>query len=305
VAQKFLYSQRPSKYIERCILADMLRRLEPHIAPLNSYRYVGFGGLEFADFDLFHRELGIIKMISMEKSGASVKRYNFNRPFGGIEVQHGHAKDLLPKLEWNDLNIVWLDYQDNLTSQIVGECQTVLRSIIPGSILMVTLNAGAGSGRQKLLETNLDRNWIPDIKGSDLGKPWGFAQAQHRILAEQLKDTADRRSDSIFLRQFTNIYYQDNARMQTIGWFIGSPGVNAAIDNTRILEHPFARLDDTPAIISLPVLTRREIAYLNTRLPLEETTQLKEAWLLPSPHLQNYAELYRFYPSELAVSQLA
>src|SRR5580658_2775376 len=124
MAKQLLYSQRPSKYIERLIIAEMLRRLEPHVGALEDYRYVGFGGLEFADFDLFHRSLGIKKMISIEKSMEKIERYLFNRPFDGISVLEGHAKQHLATLSWNELNIVWLDYTDQLTMDVVGDCET-------------------------------------------------------------------------------------------------------------------------------------------------------------------------------------
>jgi hypothetical protein len=303
MAKQLLYSQRPSKYIERLVISEMLHRLEPSVAQLSAYRYVGFGGLEFADFDLFHRSLGIANMVSIEKSTV-IARYLFNRPFDGIQVLQGHAKDHLPVLGWSELNIVWLDYTDQLTTSVVGDCETVIRSLIPGSILLVTVNANAGSGRNAILNENLEPTWIPDIKGSDLGKLWGFADAQRLILTERLDALVRARVDGIHLRQFANFYYRDAAKMQTLGWVVSSPGIDSAIDNSRIQEHPMSRSGSEPVIIDLPQLTKREIAHLNKKLPLEPTKSLRESWL-PDGHLNQYAELYRYYPSELAVAALA
>ena len=302
MGKQLLYSQRPSKYIERLVLAEMLRRLEPHVtASLSQYRYVGFGGLEFVDFDLFHRSLGITKMVSIEKSSEKFGRFLFNRPFGGIEVLLGPAKDHLPVLDWSELNIVWLDYTDQLTTSVVGDCTTVLRRIPAGSILLVTVNAHAGEGRRKILEANVDPNWIPDISGPELGKTWGFAKAQRLILLDRLAEVVAVRSDSIRLRQFVNFFYRDSSRMQTMGWVIGSPGVDSAVDASRIEEHPMARTGEDPAVIDLPVLTRREIAHLNKKLPLKASGVLRETWLSEGP-LRQYADLYRYYPSEFALA---
>jgi hypothetical protein len=48
------YELRPSKAVTRRLLVDVLRRL-PTVAALPDYQYVGFGALEFLDFELVHR----------------------------------------------------------------------------------------------------------------------------------------------------------------------------------------------------------------------------------------------------------
>lgn len=62
------YSLRPAKHVERRILCDAFRR-RSKFASVESYQYVGFGSVWFSDFSLFHRQLGIGKMISIERNG--------------------------------------------------------------------------------------------------------------------------------------------------------------------------------------------------------------------------------------------
>src|SRR4051794_25570909 len=108
------YELRPTKAIVRSILVDTLGRLAP-IAPLADYQYVGFGAVEFFDFDLVHRRLGVHKLISIESEANLIPRCRFNRPFKGIEVLSGMSLTILPTLDWSGLSIVWLDYTSCLT----------------------------------------------------------------------------------------------------------------------------------------------------------------------------------------------
>ncbi|MFH1744434.1 MAG: O-methyltransferase, partial [bacterium] len=55
---KFHYALRPAKNIERKMFCEAFARLS-RIAPLPTYRYIGFGSNEFCDFRLFHERLGI------------------------------------------------------------------------------------------------------------------------------------------------------------------------------------------------------------------------------------------------------
>lgn len=148
------YRARPAKTLIRRMIVECCRRLRG-IRKLSDYQYIGFGGLEFLDFDLIHRTLGIHNMISIEKSGRT-ERFDFNRPFSGIEMRFGQASTELPLLDWTGLKIVWLDYEDPLTKEVRRDCQNVIRFLKQGSVLIVTMNASAPYGeRLASLEENL------------------------------------------------------------------------------------------------------------------------------------------------------
>src|SRR6266851_2685661 len=136
------YSGRPAKHIQRRMVVEALRRLDAIIS-LKKYRYVGFGGLEFLDFDLVHRTLGISQMTSIEHDSAKAKRFGFNRPFRGIRLLMGKASEFLPSVDWRGPRIVWLDYEVMLTGEVLRDAETVARVLRPGSVLIVTINAAA------------------------------------------------------------------------------------------------------------------------------------------------------------------
>ena len=79
------YLFRPAKNIERKMLCEALSRLS-FILDLKHYQYVGFGSVYFADFTLFHKQLGIQKLISIEGEEEMEERVRFNKPYSCIEI---------------------------------------------------------------------------------------------------------------------------------------------------------------------------------------------------------------------------
>lgn len=124
---------------------------------------------------------------------------------------------------------------------------------------------------------------------------WGFARAQHQILSEALNVTADARFDKPRLRQLLNFCYRDGARMQTIAWIVSSEALDGTVDACGFEELDFFRGGPGPMIIDMPILTVREINYLNQQLPLRGRRKLKAAWLYPDER-KRFSELYRWYP---------
>lgn len=58
------YEIRPCKFVERRILLASLYQIVINMR--QAYQYIGFGGLAFTDFKLFHKELSIDSMYSIE-----------------------------------------------------------------------------------------------------------------------------------------------------------------------------------------------------------------------------------------------
>jgi hypothetical protein len=287
------YRTRPAKTIVRRMIVECCRRLRG-ITSLSNYQYIGFGGLEFLDFDLFHRTLGIRRMISIESSGKT-ERFDFNRPFAAIEMRYGQASNELPQLDWTGLKIVWLDYEGALTRELLRDCENVCRYLKQGSMLIVTMNAAAPYGeRLEALQKRLGT--LVPIETTEEGlEGWGFARTQYRILSEALNVIANDRNDKPSLRQLLNFCYKDGARMQTIAWIISSEALNGTVDSCGFQELDFFRDEPDPMIIDLPVLTSREIDHLNQQLPLTGRRKLKAGWLHPDERTR-FSELYRWYP---------
>ena len=73
--KKINYETRPFKFTERkMLLSTFIRLSNKYESP---YQYIGFGGLTFTDFKLFHKELHIEKMHSIEGGDFSTERLSF------------------------------------------------------------------------------------------------------------------------------------------------------------------------------------------------------------------------------------
>src|SRR5260221_7695756 len=108
-ARRINYSLRPAKQAERKMICEVLRGLSA-FRPLDDYQYVGMGALHFADFTMFHKELGISRMFSIEGDG-NTRRFDFNKPFDCIEMLFGMSTAMLQRrVDWSTPTILWLDY---------------------------------------------------------------------------------------------------------------------------------------------------------------------------------------------------
>ena len=109
---------------------------------------------------------------------------------------------------------------------------------------------------------------------------------------------ASARTDGAYLRQLFNFDYQDNAKMQTVGWLVSSEALSQQVANCQFEQLRFIRDGEDPFLLRVPVLTAKEVEYLNGKLPLKGRAKLKEAWL-DAQALEDYPEIYRYYPAFL------
>jgi hypothetical protein len=229
------YEIRPSKTVARLIFIDLLRRLAPLGAPTD-YQYVGFGALEFIDFDLVHRVVGVNDMISIEADDFRIARYEWNRPFNSITVMPGRSSTVLSTISWERRSIVWLDYTSQLTGDVIGDAQTLARVLEPGSVLALTLNAQPvrlGQGRRDALAKNITPERIPIRVTDDRLGGWGLAEVQYDVLVAAMTEAFTARSDGAQFRQLMNIWYKDNAQMQMIVGVVGGPEIDDLLDQCR------------------------------------------------------------------------
>ena len=80
-AYKVPYDIRPSKQTERRILLDILKVGSECGLELAEYKYVGFGGFKFYDFEMLFRHLGVRNMTSVELDRTLIARCKYNKPF--------------------------------------------------------------------------------------------------------------------------------------------------------------------------------------------------------------------------------
>ena len=132
---KVNYEIRPCKFTERRILLSSFISIVNRIN--KEYQYKGFGGLAFTDFKLFHKELGINRMFSIEACYKPSK-IEFNKLYSCIEVLHQLAGQALMKIDLSKPSIVWLDYDGFLELEMFEDIACLLRKLPAGSIYVLS-----------------------------------------------------------------------------------------------------------------------------------------------------------------------
>lgn len=316
---KFSYALRPAKNIERKMLCEAFTFMGA-IAPLRTYRYIGFGSIEFVDFALFHHRLGIRDMISVECVSDARERVQFNRPYSCIRTEWGTSTLVLPTLDWKKRTILWLDYDRPLDSEILDDVALAAANLASGSMLMVTVEAdpkrvqgdtNIAEERLNILVQNVGRDRLPTVdlengqrrpvKGADLAK-WGLARVSRLIINNEIKKTLKDRNGPLSSRwrvsyeQLFNFHYADGAKMLTLG------GILAHRDHQRRLPASsfncleFVRRDDEAYLIEAPVLTWRELRYLDNHLTPTGFQGQFHKWL-PRRERERYRRVYRYHPT--------
>src|ERR1041384_3152082 len=139
-ALKFNYLLRPRKGVERKMLCESFQRL-CYLHALKNYQYVGFGAFYFADFKVFHRQLGIRDMLSIEHDPSIQRRVKFNKPYTFLKVKKGSSTAVLSKHDWRRPIIVWLDYDRVLETSHLRDLEHVVQNARSGSVVILTSDA--------------------------------------------------------------------------------------------------------------------------------------------------------------------
>ena len=240
------YSVRANKHIERRLLFEVLRRLDRLPPRLGSYRYVGFGGIFFADFLLAHRDLGIDNLVSVEQAPTR-DRFTFNKPLACIDLQFGSSGELLPPLlaeSRTGPTIYWLDYDGALDQAVLDDITHVATAASAWTVMLLTVNCQPEPLNERLaiLRQRLGDLLPPDItSAADLGS-WKLAGLSHRLITGAIdaalvdRNAALPPEERMRYRQLVHFHYADGAKMLTTGGiFHASSGAEALEEATRAL----------------------------------------------------------------------
>jgi hypothetical protein len=296
------YNLRPAKHIERVMLSQAMRRLGPFGA-VESYRYIGFGALYYRDFRLFHRDLGITDMVSLEKDTTNKGRYEFNAPFSCVSTLFGLSIELLPTLAWDARTILWLDYTGKLERDMLADVGFFTSNCVPGSVLIVTVNVQADrltdGPLRRLTERVAEENVPTDLIDQELtGR--GLSAASRRILNNKVQETLAARNGPravgarMRFRQLFNFEYADESRMLTFGGVFFEEGQTAIAASCNFDLLPFIRNGADPYRIEVPKLTFKEIHYLQSQLPGNGRPIERNG--VPAEEVDRFRQVYRYFP---------
>src|SRR5450830_329222 len=226
------YSLRPAKHAERRMLCDIFRRLRP-FGRIEDYSYVGFGSVWFSDFSLFHRALGVKKMLSIEQTETARARIEENKPFN-ISVDYRHSKDVLPNIDWEQRMFIWLDYDDPLSMDVLADLRTIARRAKSGTAVAISVQcsqaqeiASASQDTTPNAPSAVDRfktNFGPTritklTEGQLYG--WNYGQLSATLIKQEIEtEIASRNSGNtspeILFHKICDIQYEDGAKMTTV-----------------------------------------------------------------------------------------
>ena len=310
--EKINYSLRVSKAVERKMLCFSFKKLQS-FDNIYNYRYIGFGSTFFQDFILFHRDLGIDKMISIEDKEDVKSRFEFNKPYNCIDIKYGNSNAVLPSLEWKEKTILWLDYDFPLQNNFFSDISTFFLNAISGSVFLITINASSGSygndneDRKQKFAKNLGEDKLPyDIKLIDFS-PKNITNTLKKIINQEIKKILQIRNsvlpqnEKINYAPLYNFLYQDGALMMTIGGIIYTEDDLSKFQNSNFKSLDFISEDDFFHIKN-PSLTLKEIRLLNSQLPnaINETGDFSNTLIInpdiPLQDIIEYAKLYKFFP---------
>jgi hypothetical protein len=309
--ERLNYGLRPAKNVERKMLCEALGRLS-RVASLRSFRYVGFGATGFHDFVLFHQMLGIRQMISVEGYLKAQQRVEFNRPYSCIKMRWGLSYDVIPTLKWNQRVIVWLDYDNPLEGRMLSDIGILAASVRSGSVIIITTTADPGPAdsediaakRLEDLKTRVGKLKVrASVKGADLAS-WGLATTTRDIIYDHIEKTLHDRNapleESVKIRyeQLFNFQYADGVKMVTVGGLLTNESDRRKLNKRHFSDLDFIRTQDSPEAyrIESPVLTLREIRYLDERLPRIARSAAHPKWL-PEKDRKKYGKIYRYFPA--------
>jgi hypothetical protein len=298
------YTLRPAKCVERKMMCEAFRRLSK-FAAVETYRYVGFGSVYFADFSLVHRQLGISDMISIEKDVEKENRFVFNQPFRCITLEFGHSSEVLPKLDWDIRSIVWLDYDCPLSRDVLDDIRMVSSKAQMGSVLAVTVDVDPkrmkDAPRLATLKEWVGEDRVPlDVTERDLAA-WGLAKVCRRIALGEVKEAIQSRNggrsrqSQIAFKQLFNFHYADSAKMLTVGGLLIDRGQEETFDACGFKNLKCYRPDEEPLLIEVPKLTFHEMTDLDRQLPVEGDG-VPHASGIPADDAAKYARIYRYFP---------
>ena len=219
------YDLRPSKQVVRRIVLDFLQRIASCGVAVDKFQYTGMGSIHFVDHILFHRFLGIHKLVSVESDDEIAKRVKFNRPYRNIDIKIMEVGDYIPQLDGGENHIVWLDYDSRVSKSILDDVRSCAGILRPGSVVLVTVDAEAA---RDLTQPKDSYDWFKEQRLGLWNEDWTVCDFKKSdlhlrvldLLGLAFREGVSGRSKINALPCF-KISYADGHNMVTMGVYLG------------------------------------------------------------------------------------
>ena len=302
------YELRPRKQIERRMIIDALMRLSACGFAIRDYQYTGMGSVFFVDFILFHKIIGIRKMLSVEASEKIRRRIAYNIPYAIVKTHIGPASEIIPTLDPEIKHLLWLDYDGPIDRFVLDDLQTASTYLARGSIILVTVDLtpsewlkSAVQWEEHFLEF---AEYLLPVSASDENM-FGASRlpTTHAVVLENtIKESTAARSCEF--HPLFNFLYSDGHTMLTFGGMIVGSAERDRLADLDAFEATYFRFkaEHPPYEIDLPNITRKERLYLDQNMPCPDGWK-PDAFEMDIDAVRSYSEIYRFFPpyAELAL----
>lgn len=222
------YDLRPAKQIERRMIVDFVRGVSGCGIDLSLYHYLGMGGVRFIDFLMVHRYLGISDLTSVEQSADIIRRCDFNKPLGSIELFSGDASAYLARYTPKGPGLVWFDYDWSISNDVQNDIVTLGLKSKVGSFVFITVSGDAprflkdkGTDERFAYYSEELGNFCVGYSRDDFQNSM-FRFTISKILLAILTFAFAHRTDATFLPLF-RVIYRDSVPMISAGGVLAPP----------------------------------------------------------------------------------
>jgi hypothetical protein len=287
------------------MLVDICRRLR--FFPLEDYQYIGFGGVAFVDFRLFHKGLGIRHMVSIQNTSdlSAQSRFAANKPFNCIKMLFGKSSEVLKKIAFKRPTIVWLDFDSLLNSDMCIDLEVLATQRLPvGSVVFVSFQVQVpqdATETENFIERegptfgSLSEKQVGDVSSNLIAEAGRKTFFDRLSIALGDADAGLSESKRRFAEQVAFFRYSDGAKMATVGWIICNEGKKEVLKQCQLDKSPLVRSRDSHYEIKVPILTPHEVRLLEKRLTKKGTAANAPSWL-PKKEKTSFESCHRFLP---------
>lgn len=307
--RKIDYRLRPAKAVERRMIAEYFQRLRA-FSPVENYRYIGLGSVYFSDFSLYHNICGFKEMISIEDTeDPKIKeRFSFNSPLGTIQLQFGTTNTILPKLNWEQKTVTWLDFDGPLDSSVLTDISFLCAKIAPESAIFVTVNGELADdeegmlGKLEVLQKRIGIEKIPAaLQSKTTIGAREIASLYQEIFSNEVKsaligrNAGKNKSEHFCAEQVAFFRYADGVIMYTIGWVTFLEKDRSKFNHCAFNELTHSSTEKVPFSIEIPLMTNAEIREINKCKVMDNKFSAKHI-PIPESEIKKYTSLKRFWP---------
>lgn len=303
------YDVRPEKQIERRAIVEYLNLARQAGLDIGNYRYLGFGGTKFIDFQIMSKYVGMKSYVSIEHDSDIFKRCRFNKPFSTIEMYEGEVTDFLSADTYTGNTVFWLDLELKIGSSVLEILNSAAERAKLGDAFFVTICGEPPAGLNKKGDADRKmvlRSQIPSLKAAIskiANKEFSdrnFPATSGKLLLKMLESAfASRTKDGHFHPHF-KVIYKDSMVMCTVGG-IFSPNFSRQPNKLKALcKDKLGAFCSKDSFYSIPKFNFTELERIlihksSFKHDSGYSRRLKSLGI-PSSELEEYEDISRFVP---------